>query len=194
MSWKKAWWNVNFIRRANLHLFQNEYHLGNAPWFVISKNDAKRCLLYSNVNKKLYRLICDGNVANESAFAIMLQTQKVLKNVINKDSTITDWLRTESATSPHLFKTGDSKDLVFISDSLKKNKYAIFLRKVDQAFPDSVLESFALKKLERKEYWNLKFAIFFLEIRVWFFKYFYYILLMGGLIELFFIFKIDLKF
>jgi hypothetical protein len=194
MSWSTAWWNTNFIKRANLHLLQPEYRLGNTPWFVLSKNDSKRCLIYSNINNKIYNLICHGNVANESIFAIMLYSQKVLQNVINKDSTITDWTRTESATSPHLFKTGDSQDIVFINESIKKNKYAIFLRKVDQTFPDSILESYCLRKLERKEYWNLKISVFFLEIQLWFFKYFYYILLMGGLIELFFIFKIDLKF
>jgi hypothetical protein len=195
MSWKKAWWNTNFIKRANLHLLQPEYRLSNTPWFVLSKNDAKRCLLYSNVNNKIFKLICRGNVANESIFAIMLQSQKVLKNVLNKDTTITEWSRTESPTSPHLFKEGDSQDIVFINDFLKKNKYSIFLRKVDEVFPDSILESFALKKLDRKEYWNMKCMIFFLEMRIWFFKYFFYILFLGSpIIGLFFLFKIDLKF
>jgi len=194
MSWSTAWWNTNFIKRANLHLLQPEYRLGNTPWFVLSKNDSKRCLIYSKLNNKIFQLICHGNVANESIFAIMLYSQKVLKNVINSDSTITDWSRTESATSPHLFKIGDSNDLVFLNDSMKKNKYAIFLRKVDQVFPDSILESFCFKKIERKEYWKLKFSIFLLEMKIWFFKYFFYILLFGGIIELLFIFKIDLKF
>jgi len=194
MSWSKAWWNTNFIKRANLHLLQPEYRLGNTPWFILSKNDSKRCLLYSQINKKIYQLICDGNVANESIFAIMLYSQKVLQNVLNEDSTITEWSRTKSPTSPHLFKEGDSQDIIFINNSLKNNKYSIFLRKVDEAFPDSILESFALKKHERKEYWNLKFSIFFLEFQAGFFKYFFYILfLVGGPIGLFFLFNNDLK-
>jgi hypothetical protein len=47
-----------------------------------------------------------------------------------------------SATSPHLFKEGNTVDLLFIKNGIKKNKYAIFLRKISPEFPDDILNEF----------------------------------------------------
>jgi hypothetical protein len=47
-----------------------------------------------------------------------------------------------SSTSPHLFVEGTNKDVTFIKNFLRENKYTMFLRKVDKYFPDHILEEF----------------------------------------------------
>lgn len=168
MSWKKAWWNMTLVKRANLHNFNSEYHLGNAPWFILCREDAARCIRYSKVNNKLYRLICQGDVANESIFAIMLHSQKRLAHVKNEDSTITDWSRMMTSTSPYLFKRGDSADRKFIEYSLQTKKSAVFLRKVDASFPDDVLVSYMYRENNSD---TIKKRIFYLEMKIWFLIY-----------------------
>jgi hypothetical protein len=37
MSWRKAWWNIEFHKRANLALLPEELRLANDPWFVLKK-------------------------------------------------------------------------------------------------------------------------------------------------------------
>jgi len=139
MGWREAWWNTSLVKRANLHYLQPQFRLANSPWFILNRGDAYRCLLYSQKNKDIYHLICKGDVANESIFAIMLYAQNSLKLVKNEDATATDWSRMMSSTSPYLFKEGDYKDKKFIDDCLKEKKNTIFLRKVDKSFPDRVL-------------------------------------------------------
>jgi hypothetical protein len=145
MNWKPIWWNVRFCNRANLHLLSPEFHLGNDPWFILNKKDAKRCLIYSVINHKVFKLICDGNIANESIFAIILlavrslQTNMVLKEITH----ITDWSRMSSQTSPYVFREENlQKNIEYIKNSINDNKYAIFLRKIDKTFPDHVLSEF----------------------------------------------------
>jgi hypothetical protein len=162
MSWRKAWWNVQFCNRANLKMLKEESHLANAPWFVMKREDAYRCVNYSRVNANIYNLICSGDVANESIFAIMLSAVDQLKNVKNMVSHACDWSRMTSATSPHVFKEGDKKDLLFINNFLDKNRYTMFLRKVDSKFPDQILTEiinndddsvnrrFRVRRLERR--------------------------------------------
>jgi hypothetical protein len=145
MSWRKAWWNVQFCNRANLKFLKEESHLANDPWFTIKREDACSCITYSKVNTNIYNIICAGDVANESIFAVMLHAFDQLKNVKNMVSHATDWSRMTSATSPHVFKEGDKKDLLFINDFLDKNRCAMFLRKVDHKFPDQILSEFINK-------------------------------------------------
>ena len=139
MSWKKAWWNVNFCNRANLKSLKDVYHLANDPWFIMKKEDVNRVLTYSRVNENIYTLICKGDIANESIFAIILESFNQLKNVKQMVTHAADWSRMSSPTSPHVFKEGDKKDLLFINDFLDKNKFTVFLRKVDPKFPDQML-------------------------------------------------------
>ena len=151
LQWRKAWWNVNYHKRANLSFLTKEFHLGHTPWFVLTKTDAINCLLYKQVNKNVYSIICRGGLANESIFAIILKTFNRLggngenaENVINQHSTLIDWSRMTSSTSPYVFKYEGNKTMQYninwILGEKKKNKYAIFLRKVDSSFPDDVLE------------------------------------------------------
>jgi len=152
LQWREAWWNVEYHKRANLTLFTKEFQLGHTPWFVLTKEDAIKCLLYKQVKKSVYSLICKGGLANESIFAIMLKTFNRLdgtgengQNVINAPSTLIDWSRMTSSTSPFVFKYETDiytmqHNIDWIVGEKKKNKYTIFLRKIDSSFPDDELE------------------------------------------------------
>ena len=146
LQWRKAWWNVHFCRRANLYRFQEEFHLANDPWFVLKREDVHACIRYSQVNPSLFRLICDGSIANESIFAIMLHSMNKLRSVLPCITHVTDWSRMSSATSPYVFKEGSTSEVEFITTFIKKNSYSMFLRKVDTSFPDKVLETFIIDK------------------------------------------------
>jgi len=153
-----TYWNTTFLKwepfppsvlvntRANLHLFDKRAQLKHSPWFTIKRDDVIRCLTFRQVNRRIYNTICDGKVANESIFAIMLSAFKQLENVKNEDTHLSDWSRMMSATSPYLFKEGSKKDVSVIDTLLEKNKYAIFLRKVAPEFPDSILRNYIYKE------------------------------------------------
>jgi hypothetical protein len=91
---------------------------------------------------KVYTQVNEGGLANESIFAIMLQTFKELTNpqtIINESSTIADWSRMANPTSPYCFKEASQENISIIKNLLKENKYAIFLRKVHKEFPSEAL-------------------------------------------------------
>jgi hypothetical protein len=152
LQWREAWWNVEYHKRANLALFTKEFQLGHTPWFVLTKTDAINCLLYKQVKKNVYSIICKGGLANESIFAIIMKTFNRLdgggengENVINAPSTLIDWSRMTSSTSPYVFKYETNNNITqsninWILGEKNKKKHAIFLRKVDSSFPDDVLE------------------------------------------------------
>ena len=94
-----------------------------------------------------------GGLANESVFAIILQTFGELNNplrMINESSSISDWTRMASPTSPHFFKESTEENINIICDLLKENKYTLFLRKVHKTFPDSVIKEIMNKDFEHK--------------------------------------------
>jgi hypothetical protein len=141
LKWKPAYWNTEIHTRANLKYLNKEYHLANDPWFTLSRDHVHKTILFLVKKQDIYKQICKGGLANESIFAIILQTFKQLTNpwtLVNASSTITDWSRMSNATSPHLFE-GSQEDIYFINTELKENKYALFLRKVSQNFPDNTL-------------------------------------------------------
>ena len=138
-KWKPAYWNIDIHRRANLRLLQKEYHLANDPWFTMSRAHVHKCIIFLAAKNNIYQLVNEGGLANESIFAIMLQTFGLLQNsssLINAVSTVTDWSRMSSPTSPYLFKEASAENINIISNLLKENPSAMFLRKVDRAFPD----------------------------------------------------------
>lgn len=151
LSWKQAWWNLQLCKRANLHRLKEEFHLANDPWFVMTREDVKKSIVYSNINKPIYNLICSGKVANESIFAIMLHSTNRLKDVIPAVTHAADWSRMTSTTSPHIFKEGGVDDTNFIVNFLEKNKYTMFLRKVDPGFPDSLLVDIIYTDLDKNQ-------------------------------------------
>jgi hypothetical protein len=124
-----------------------------------------------------YKIICAGDVGNESIFAIILHTYNRLKDVKCINSTATDWSRMMNASSPYLFKDYSYLDKIFIENTLKNEKYTMFLRKVDTDFPDSILLDYIYREdsnssltQERKK------KIFWLETKLrihWVLTHFY---------------------
>ena len=141
---KPAYWNVTFHPRANLRLFSKEFWLANDPWFILCRYHVRKCILFITFKPSIYKQINMGGLANESIFAIILQTCGELTNsrrLINESSNLSDWSRMSSSTSPYLFKDATQENINLISNILKENKYAIFLRKVHSSFPDSVIKN-----------------------------------------------------
>jgi hypothetical protein len=142
MSWKKAWWNIEFHKRANLALLPEDLRLANDPWFVLKKEDVRRIIMYFHMKGDITTTICQGGLANESLFAIILEAYNELKNVVCCVTHITDWSRMTSSTSPHVFKEGNELDIKFIENEMKEKKYQMFIRKVAPEFPDTILENY----------------------------------------------------
>ena len=154
MGWKEAWWNVEFHKRANLAKIPKELHLANDPWFTLKRENVYQVLDFVNKKQEITKTICSGGLANESLFAIILYCYKQLElkgPVIQSATHIVDWNRMESATSPHLFKNADEKDIKFIDSSLEKNKYAMFIRKVSTEFPDVILRHYIYEHNKDKD-------------------------------------------
>lgn len=139
LSWKYAWWNVHLHKRANLKYLPQELHLANDPYFILSRNDATNLIKYINHDQKLTNLVCEGGLANESLFAIILYNCKQLRNTICKPSHIVDWTRMASSTSPYLFEEETDKNHEIIKENLNTNPFACFIRKIHSDFPDQVL-------------------------------------------------------
>jgi len=151
ISWKKSWWNIDFHKRANLNLLPKELHLANDPWFVLKRENVLQLLSFVNVKKEMTKIICSGGLANESLFAIILQCYKELDKVISAVTHITDWTRMTSATSPHLFKDANEKDIKFIDMELEKNKYSMFIRKISPEFPNEILREYIYQKYKHSD-------------------------------------------
>ena len=142
IKWKPSWWNVQFCKRANLAKLPQEYHLANDPWFILCKEDAIACNKFAFYEKKLFNLICQGIVSNESIFIIMLKKYNRLGNIINETTHATDWTRMTSSTSPYLFREATAENIAWINNTLKISPQVMFLRKVSESFPNDVLEKY----------------------------------------------------
>ena len=142
----KAHWNIEFHRRANLALLPKEYHLANDPWFVLTRENTIDVMNFVVNEPKMCNTICNGGLANESLFAIILTHYKKIQNVINKTTHAADWFRMSSPTSPHLFEEGSDQDIKFIEDFLEKNDLTMFIRKVHPNFPDEILRKYICDK------------------------------------------------
>jgi hypothetical protein len=141
-KWKPAYWNITIHRRANLRLLKKEYWLANDPWFTLSRAHVHKCILFLVAKNDIYKQVNSGGLANESIFAIMLQTFNELSNpssLINAVNTVTDWSRMSSPTSPYVFKEATEENINIITNLLKENSNAMFLRKVDREFPDQAI-------------------------------------------------------
>ena len=141
---KPAYWDIRIHRRANLRLLTNEYSLANDPWFTLCRDHVHKCIIFLTLKKDVWQTVNSGGLANESIFAIILQTFKELTNpmrMINDSATICDWSHMSSPTSPNTFKEGSEENINIICNLLKENKYAMFLRKVSRNFPDDVLKT-----------------------------------------------------
>jgi hypothetical protein len=142
MTWKKAWWNINFHKRANLALLPEEFRLSNDPWFVLKREHVLCINNYMNTKNQIVKTICSGGLANESLFVIIFYASNQLNSVISSPTHATDWSRMSSKTSPHVFKDACKTDIAFIENFLKENKYTMFIRKVSPEFPDEVIKKY----------------------------------------------------
>jgi len=143
--WRQPWWNVEFHKRANLHKLPKQLQLANDAWFVLKREHVNCCLHFVKNQHNLFYTICNGGLANESIFAIILRMYNELDNknsLICSPSHAIDWSRMENTTSPHLFKHGNQTDIYFIEKTLNKNNYIIFIRKISKDFPDTILKKY----------------------------------------------------
>jgi len=152
-SWKKAWWNPGFHKRANLAKLPKELWLANDPWFVLTRENVKQVFHFVSTQKIITKTICDGGLANESLFTIIFNFYKELEetnksHIICSISHLADWKRMSSATSPHLFKNADEEDIKFIDTELERNFHAMFIRKVAPEFPDEILRQYIFKNYD----------------------------------------------
>ena len=169
-SWKYAWWNPYFHKRANLEMLSRDLWLANDPWFVLTKENVKQLFYFMKDQPRMAQSICDGGLANESLFAIIFKYYGELQDNYNKNkdnkknknknkdnriickvSHLTDWTRPSSTTSPHLFKEGNEQDVAFLNNELERNKYAMFVRKIDPSFPDPILRYFIYEKNKKED-------------------------------------------
>lgn len=142
ISWREAWWNINFHKRANLAMLPRDYRLANDPWFVFKRDDVNLCFKFIKNQPKIMNIVCKGGLANESLFAIILYRYKQLKHVVCSVTHMADWSRMASSTSPHLFKYGNEIDIQFIERNLKEHKRVMFIRKISKDFPDEILKKY----------------------------------------------------
>jgi hypothetical protein len=118
--------------------------LSNDPWFTLCRDHVHKCILFLTLKKDVWQIVNSGGLANESIFAIILQTFKELTNTmrtINDSATICDWDHMTSPTSPNQFKEASEENINIICNLLKENKYAMFLRKVHRDFPDNIIKN-----------------------------------------------------
>jgi hypothetical protein len=154
LSWKRAWWNVSYHKRANLRHLPTEFHLGNDPWFVMKRENVLQTMQFIKTQQATVKTICDGGLANESLFAIIMCAYKQMEKngpVISAVTHLTDWVRMSSFTSPHTFKDANNADIKFIDTELDKNKYAMFIRKMAPEFPDDVLRNYIYGKNKNRD-------------------------------------------
>lgn len=144
LSWKEAWWNINFHRRGNLRLLPNKYRLANDPYFILNRKDAISCMWFIKYNSKMANTILGGAISNESFFAIVLKHYKTLDKVICSPTHMSDWSRMTTTTSPYLFRDDDDlRDRRFIESNLsKQDSNIMFIRKISILFPDDVLREY----------------------------------------------------
>jgi hypothetical protein len=161
ISWKPAWWNPDYHKRANLSKLSKELRLANDPWFILTRENVKQVFHFVYHQPSITKTICDGGLANESLFAIIFKLYKQLEDcpsnsLINCAVThLADWNRQSSTTSPHVFKEANETDIAFIEKELERNAYAMFIRKVAPEFPDKTLRHY-IYEYSRKSDNNIK--------------------------------------
>jgi Core-2/I-Branching enzyme len=172
MSHANAHWNIEFHKRANLALLPKEYHLANDPWFVLTRENAIDIMNFVVNEYKMCNLICNGGLANESLFAIILTHYKKIQNVLCKTTHMADWFRMSSSTSPHLFKEGNEEDMKFIENFIEKNEFVMFIRKIHSEFPNEILRKYICDDVNsitnnkmQKKIANIK-SVFFVNIGI----------------------------
>lgn len=150
LKWSPPNWNIMFHKRANLFKIPDKYHLSNEPWFILNRQDVYLSFLFVNKEPGIFNTVIQGIIANESIFAIILSYFQKLPHTMNETTTISDWTKMSSTTSPYVF-TGKNleEEKKTIQRYLLKNKYAMFLRKIHPKFPSNEIEKIIYKEVER---------------------------------------------
>jgi len=163
MSWQTSWWNPYYTHRANLNILPKTFHLGNSPWFILRREEVDTCLRFANEHYRLYKMISDGNLANESLFAIVFRVyfrldpiklcngEKMASPIMNEVTHLTDWSRMSTSTSPYVFEEDSLLNRTFIEEELKKNRYACFIRKMGRSYPDKVIRYYLYEYSKKKD-------------------------------------------
>ena len=133
MQWGKAYWNIHFHKRANLYQLPEEYHLFNDPWFILTHRHVECILSFLVKYNKLYKMICNGVIANESIFAIMLKKMGKLKEINSaQPSHLVNWSQMSSRTSPYVFRSLlNEPEYSLVTKMQLRYPSACFLRKVN---------------------------------------------------------------
>lgn len=156
MGYKKAWWDVNRISRANLKELSSTFHLANSPWFTLTRKHVHIIKKFIKDNENMCNIIHNGNVANESFFAIAFKFYNCLNysnDIMNIDTHLSDWSKMTSATSPNIFNTYNEENKNKINDLINNNEMAMFLRKIGKDFPDtSIITIWDLNNKNKIEY------------------------------------------
>lgn len=130
MKWTTAKWNIRLHKRANLRFLNPIYHLSHEPWMTLTRRDVFNCIHFISKHNNMYKIICNGGLANESIIAIILKVYGTLHKVINATNSITDWTRMSSSTSPYVFREWNTENKLYIKKQKGLNKFALFFRKV----------------------------------------------------------------
>lgn len=156
LKWKKCIWN-KFVSCGNGHKLPYFLHIKHDPWFLLTRKHVEKVFHFISLpsNHSLYQMICQGIIANEMLYTVILYPiitkqgkwntiQNNEKENICESCSGCDWKRRTSPTSPHLFhnKSNHKEDILFIQQYVQTNPYAMFLRKVDASFPDSLLQQY----------------------------------------------------
>jgi hypothetical protein len=156
-SWKQAWWNTEFHKRANLAKLPKELWLANEPWFTLTRENVKQIFHFVSSQQTITKTICKGGLANESLFAIIFKLCKELEDnsvhynshIISMESHAADWKRMSSRTSPHIFKHANEEDIQFLEK--EKSFSTMFIRKIAPEFPDKILRHYIYEYNKEKD-------------------------------------------
>jgi hypothetical protein len=134
-----AYWPVQFHTRAHLRDQPIAWQLANDPWFTLTRVHVEQCLHWVVADPAWVRHIWSGGLANESYVAMALARSgeyPVSPRVIPVSSTVADWSRMASATSPYTFRHATPDNLACLC-AWATNPYRLFWRKADASFPVS---------------------------------------------------------
>lgn len=174
-KWSKPWWNPEFNKRSNLLMLPKDLWVANDPWFILTRINVHQIINFMKTQQKIVKTICDGGLANETLFSVILKCYNEISfdsnssRIINAPTHITDWNRRSSTTSPHVFSEGNQQDIKFINEELERNKYAFFIRKVSTEFPDDILNHYIYKRTNLEDdmlVLNVPFAMTINKVKI----------------------------
>jgi hypothetical protein len=140
-----AHWDVQMHKRANLRLLPPSLRLANDPWAVYARRHVRQFMDFASdaQTAATFGTIVAGGIANESVFAVVLEVMQERDGPrhVNAASTLSDWARRSSPTSPHVFRDATDVELLALRRLLQLNRHSLVLRKVAASFPRSQIEA-----------------------------------------------------